>query len=48
MDVTAVAGYALGMEDVTLRWAVGGVGGTAALQLVINGRAYPVVGALCV
>ena len=41
MDVTAVAGYSLGMEDVTLRWAVAGVGGTAALQLVINGRAHP-------
>ena len=41
MAITALAGYSLGMEDATLRWAVGGVAGTAALQLIINGRAYP-------
>lgn len=41
LDVTAVAGWSLGLEDVTLRWSVAGIGGTAALQLIINGRAYP-------
>ena len=41
LAVTAVAGYSLGLEDVTMRWSVAGVGGTAALQLIINGRAYP-------
>ena len=40
MDVTAVAGYVLGGHQVMMRWAIGGVGGTAALQLIINGLAY--------
>ena len=41
LDVTAVAGYSLGGQEVMLRWAVAGIGGVAALQLVINGKAYP-------
>ena len=41
MAVTAVAGHALGGDEVVMRWSTGGAAGAASLELVVNGKPYP-------